>query len=169
MKVAKIGMFIALAMALSWAERFLFPVVIAPGFKIGLANIITIIVLVLYGVKSAFSVVIIRSLLSALLFAGFSSLPYSLFGGVAALLSMILISKVKGITFVGIAVTGAFFHNLGQVTVAAIIMSNIYIFTYLGVLGIASVVVGLFTGVISGICIKRFKKYEKGAEIWSIK
>ncbi len=157
MKVVKLGMFTALAMALAWIERFIPFVPVVPGMKIGLANIILIIVLELYGIGPAITVNVVRSLLSAMLFAGFASLPYSLCGGVCAVVVMWLLKKVKGVTLTGTAIGGAFAHNLAQISVACIIMQTHYIFTYLTFTGIASVFTGLFTGICAGISVKYLK------------
>ena len=165
MKLVKLALFTTLAMALSWAEKFIILIGVIPGFKIGLANIITIIVFKLYGLKSAFVVVFVRCLLSAFMYGGITSFPYSFFGGMTALITMYFVTKIPGVTFTGMAITGAFFHNLAQVTVAVIIMNNIYIYSYMGVLGLVSVVVGTFTGIASQLIVKQINSgrmyYEK--------
>ncbi len=165
MKLVKLALFTTLAMALSWAEKFILPAQFIPGFKIGFANIITIIVLMLYGIKSAYVVVFVRCILSAFLYGGITSFPYSFFGGVASLTAMYFVAKIPKITYTGMAITGAFFHNLAQVTVAVVIMNNVYIYSYMGVLGLVSVVVGAFTGIVARLIVKRIKSggmyYEK--------
>ena len=157
MKLVKLALFTTLAMALSWAEKFVLPVGFIPGFKIGLANIITIIVYKLFDVKSAYIVVFVRCILSSFLYGGITSLPYSLFGGICALTVMYLIDKIPGVTYTCMAIAGAFFHNLAQVTVAVIIMNNFYIYSYMGILGIVSVVVGTFTGITARLVVKQIK------------
>ncbi len=156
-KYVKLGMFTALAMALSWIERFIPFVPVAPGMKIGLANIILMLVLELYGVKSALTVNVIRSLLSAALFGGIMSLPYSLSGGICAVMVMWIIKKLKGTSLTGVAIGGAFAHNIAQITVACIIMQTYYIFTYLPVLGATAIVTGMFTGVCARLCVNSLK------------
>ena len=54
-RLATNGIFIALALILSWLERFI-PIELiipVPGIKLGLANIVTIVALILLDVKSA--------------------------------------------------------------------------------------------------------------------
>ena len=157
-RYVKMGMFTALALALSWAERFLPVGGIVPGGKLGLANIVTIIILNIYGFRPALMVTAVRCVLAAALYGGIMSLPYSLGGGIAALCVMYGLSQLRKISCVGIAVGGAFAHNLAQVCVACIIMNNKYILSYFGVLGFVSVAAGIFTGICSGLCLSRLKK-----------
>lgn len=158
MKFIKLGMFTALAMALSWAERFIpfLPGVL--GAKIGFANIILILVLEFYGVGSALTVNVVRCVLGAALYGGIMSLPYSLCGGLSAVAVMYMLKKVKGISFTGMAVGGAFVHNVAQIAVACLIMRTHYIFTYLPFLGIVSVITGIFIGICSGMCADMLRK-----------
>jgi len=157
-KFVKLGMFTALAMALSWAERFIPFLPGVPGAKIGFANIILILVLEFYGVKEALGVNVLRCVLGAALYGGIMSLPYSLGGGVCAVAVMWLLKKIKGVSLTGVAVGGAFVHNTAQITVACLIMRTHYIFTYLPFLGFLSVVTGIFTGICAGMCAELLKK-----------
>lgn len=160
-KFVKLGMFTALAMALSWIERFIPFVPAVPGIKIGLANIILMLVLELYGVKSALTVNVLRSLLSALLFGGFMSLPYSMAGGICSVTVMWLLKKVRSTSLTGVAIGGAFAHNFSQITVACFIMQTPYIFTYLPVLGITAVLTGMFTGICARLCVNILHAFTK--------
>ena len=90
-RVALYGLLIALAFVLSYIET-LFPVYLgAPGVKLGLANVIVIIMLYFMDAKSAFFVSLIRVLLSGLLFAGFAG--FVLIGG--GVIAVVLIVKRK--------------------------------------------------------------------------
>ena len=157
-KIVKLGMFTALAMALQWAETLIPVGFSVPGGKLGLANIITMTVLRLYGGASALAVTVIRCLIAGLLYGGAMSLPYSLSGGVFALAAMTLILKLKGVSLTGAAIAGAFAHNLGQVLVSCLIMQNIYIINYLWVLGFISVGAGAFTGICASLCLEKITK-----------
>ena len=61
-RLATNGIFIALALILSWLERFI-PIELiipVPGIKLGLANIVTIVALILLDVKSAVIITVLR-------------------------------------------------------------------------------------------------------------
>ena len=82
LRVAYMGMFLALAMIVSYVE-ILIPIVPAvPGIKIGLANAFILIILYHMGAKEAWIVNILRVVLTALLFTNFYALAYSLAGAI---------------------------------------------------------------------------------------
>ena len=85
-KIPYYGLFAALAILMGYVE-FMIPVPVPiPGVKLGLANVIVIIMLYFMDAKSAFFVSLIRVLLSGLLFAGFALLSLGIERGVAALI-----------------------------------------------------------------------------------
>ena len=82
------AMLTALALALSWVERFL-PLSLLiplPGIKLGLANIVTLFALYALGPAQALLILLCRCTLGALFAGNLNALIYSLFGGVAAML-----------------------------------------------------------------------------------
>ena len=84
-KIPYYGLFAALAILMGYVE-FMIPVPVPiPGVKLGLANVIVIIMLYFMDAKSAFFVSLIRVLLSGLLFAGFAGMLYSMARGIMQL------------------------------------------------------------------------------------
>lgn len=139
---------ISLALVLSYIERFipLQMVVGLPGVKLGLANIVTLMALYFLGVKSAFTILVLRCFLGSFFGGGLSSLAFSLTGGVCALLIMTLIRKVKLFSVYGVSVLGAAAHNIGQIAVAMVFMKSVYVAGYLPYLLVVSIFTGLATG-----------------------
>ena len=91
-RVALYGLLIALAFVLSYVET-LFPVYLgAPGVKLGLANLVTVIALYGLGVKEAFAINVVRVLLSGFTFGNMSSI---LFGMAGAVLSASLSALIE--------------------------------------------------------------------------
>ena len=86
--VAVTGVFIALAMVFSYIETFIPINLGVPGVKLGLANIVTIVVLHKLGVGRAVLVSLIRIVLSAMLFGNITVMLYSLAGAMVSLLVM---------------------------------------------------------------------------------
>ena len=70
----------------------------------------------------------------------------SLCGGVLSVLMMYLVMKLKSVGYVGIGVSGAFMHNLGQILVA-FAFTDSTVFAYFSVLGLASVATGMVTAL----------------------
>lgn len=139
---------IALAMALSYTERFipLQMIVPLPGVKLGLANIVTLIALYLMGPKAAFAILIPRCIFGAVFGGGITGLMFSLTGGILAMLTMTLAKKVPVFSIYGVSILGAAAHNVGQILAAMVLMNSSYIGAYLSYL----LVVALFTGFATG-------------------
>ena len=146
-KLAFCGVLTALALGLSYAERFfplqlIFPL---PGIKLGLANVVTLVALCLLGKSYAFSVLTARCLLGAV-FGNLAGLVFSLAVGLLALLVMCFAVKIKGLSLYGASVLGAAAHNIGQILVAMVVMGSVYVAAYLPWLLVVSVLTGLLTG-----------------------
>ena len=144
------AMLVALALALSYLESF-FPlslVIPLPGVKLGLANIITLVVLWKYSTKDAFFVLLVRILLATLFFGQAISLLYSLSGGLLCLLAMVFVQRLLHGHYLFLAsMTGAVFHNLGQIGVAFLLTSVPAVLVYLPFLLLSGLVTGLFIGL----------------------
>ncbi len=84
--IAQLGMFIAVAMVFSYIESFIRIDIAVPGIKIGLANIVTIVVLCKLGLADAVLVSALRIFLSSLLFGNFTVMIYSLAGAAVSML-----------------------------------------------------------------------------------
>jgi heptaprenyl diphosphate synthase len=159
-KLTFISLLVAQALVLYIIEGMLPVPFIAPGAKLGLSNIITVVCLYLFSFKDAFVVILLRIILSTLFGGSLSSLMYSLSGGILSLISMYLIKRFgkDKISIIGVSITGAFFHNIGQVLMAAIIIKNINIVMYLPVLSIAGLGTGFFVGITSRYLMSYVKK-----------
>lgn len=148
------GVFIALAMVLSYLES-LVPISFAiPGIKLGLANIVTIIALVKIGLKPAIIISVGRVLLSGLLFGNPATIMYSMAGALLSIAVMFIVRKLKLLAITGTSVCGAVAHNLGQLIVAAIVIENTKIFYYMAVLSVSGIIAGVLIGLLAGIIIK---------------
>ena len=157
-KTAYFGVYIALALILSYVEA-LIPISFGvPGVKIGLANLI--IVIVLYKSKSvadAFIISIIRIILSGFMFGNMFAIIYSLAGGILSLLVMIFLKNKGSFSLVGVSIAGGVFHNIGQLIVAMIVVETYKISFYLPVLLITGLITGALIGIIAGEVLKRIK------------
>ena len=155
-----ISVLVAQGMILSFIETMLPIPFIAPGAKLGLANIVTLSAIYLLTFKQAAAVVLLRVVLTAVTFGSLSSFLYSLSGGVLSLLIMAGILKVfKGeISLMGVSVAGAVAHNIGQLVVATIMIHNVLIFTYLPILLIVAIPTGIFVGIVARILINYLEK-----------
>lgn len=152
---AMCGVFIALAMILSYLENLIPIYFVVPGIRLGLANIVTIIALTELGLKSAIIVSLGRIVLSGILFGNVTVIIYSLAGATLSLLVMCIVRKIKVFTLTGVSICGAVAHNFGQIIVAVIVLNNINIMYYMLVLTVTGAVAGTAIGILTGIILKK--------------
>lgn len=153
------SLFISLAVVLGFVESMIPTPLLIAGAKLGLANIITVSTIKLLNRKQALVILLVRVVLSASLFSGFSGFLYSITGGLLAFLGMSLMIdlKLKDVTLVGVSVVGATLHNLGQVLVASILFSNLAIMSYLPMLMMTGIITGIFIGLIANVITVRLQ------------
>lgn len=158
-RLTLISVLIAVAMILSYIESMIPAFVAVPGVKIGLSNIATVFALYGLGWPYAICVSFVRVCLSALLFGNVESLFISFVGAFFALTGMILISKTKLFSTVGVSVVGGVLHNIGQVIAACILLKTAALITYVIPLLISGTIAGVVIGIIAGNLVERVKKY----------
>ena len=125
-QVAMCAMLTALALGLSTLEN-LFPVTLfipLPGVKLGLANIVTVFALYQLGAAPALCILVARCLLGSLFAGNASALLFSLLGGTLAMLVMLALSRLPGLSVYGVSIGGAAGHNIGQMAAALITLGN---------------------------------------------
>lgn len=158
--VAKIGIFVALAMVFSYIEvliPFNFGI---PGVKLGIANIVVVTALYQLKAKEVFMISLVRIFLMGVLFGNGVSLIYSLAGGILSLSVMLICKKTNLFSVIGVSVAGGVSHNIGQILAAAFVIHNSSIFYYLAVLGIAGIITGLLIGFLSEHIISAMKQID---------
>lgn len=148
-KMVILSVLVSQALVLYIIERMIPVPVPFPGVKLGLANIISLFTIIIFGWKEALLVVFLRTLLGSFFGGGISAFAYSIAGGVLSTLAMaILYRYFKGIfSIVAISVVGAVFHNIGQILIASIVVSTANLFFYLPILLISGVITGIFIGL----------------------
>ena len=164
----RIAVLSAYALALHGFETLL-PTPI-PWLRMGLANIITLVALVLYGFRTAMTVTMIRIILASIFTGTFlgPSFILSFGGGVTSTAAMGLVNLAVRNVFgpIGLSLIGAFFHNAAQLTLAYFLFIQRIEAMY--IIGPVIVLIGTLTGVangaVSGLLIKNLLKKE-GAKI----
>lgn len=157
-KTANIGIAIALALIVSYVEMLIPFNFGIPGIKLGLTNVVIIIMLYLFGWKSAFLVSVSRIFLAGFLFGNMSMILYSLAGGVLSLAVMTIMKNLKGFSVIGVSILGGITHNIGQIVVAILVVENVKMVYYLPVLLISGLITGMLIGVVAKEMISRLFK-----------
>lgn len=161
-QITTMGMLVALAMVLGFVET-LIPINLGiPGMKLGLANIVVVIALFLFDVKTAVVVSILRIILIAMTFGNMSMMFYSIAGASLSFLSMITVSKIKSFSLISVSIIGGIMHNVGQIICAAFVVRTNGVFTYLPVLIIAGLVSGALIGIVAGLILVRLTNVKIG-------
>ena len=145
-----ITMLAAQAVVISLIERLITPpFAFAPGAKLGLGNLISLIAIFTLPTKDSLKVVGLRLLIATFLGGTFSTFLYSFAGVILSYLGMLASKQLgpKRVSPIGISILGGMLHNLGQLLVFASIARSFYVLNYLPVLSITGILSGLLVGL----------------------
>ena len=157
-RIAADGLFLALALVVSYIEVLIPIPVGVPGVKIGLANAVIMVLLFFTTWQRTLLISVVRILLAGFLFGNPMTIVYSLAGGILSLFVMVILRKIRRFSVVGISVGGGVAHNIGQLSVAVLLMENARIYYYVPVLLITGTIAGIAIGVLTGILIRKLPK-----------
>lgn len=159
-KLTLLALFTTISLAVFAIESAIPPLAPIPGIKLGLANIVSLVLLRHYRAGDAALVVAARILLSAFLFGHAMSLLYSLAGGLAALLVMAAFMALLQKKYVFLTgAMGGLAHNIGQIAVAAAVTAGPAVLSYLPFLILSGILTGLFTGLCAHFTGKRLASH----------
>lgn len=148
-KTVTLGFLLALSMILSYIESVLPLSIGIPGIKLGLPNLIVVILLYLYGEKEALAVNILRIVLSGFMFGNLFAILYALAGALFSFSVMFIMKKINVFSIAGVSIGGGVFHNIGQLIVAMFVVETYAPIFYLPVLLAAGVATGFIIGLVS--------------------
>ena len=146
-KVSILGVMTALGIVLGWLESCVPITLWIPGVKLGIANLVALLVLYRFSLKDAAAVSVLRVLISSILFGNLAIGIYSLAGAMLSLAVMAILKKKTGLSVAGVSAAGGVAHNLGQILTAWIMMGTAAIFYYLPVLIVSGVIAGVLVGL----------------------
>ncbi len=156
-KTAYLGMFLALALISSYIESLIPFHFGVPGIKLGLANVIVVVMLYGMGAREALLLSILRILLAGFLFGNPFSIIYSLSGGILSYFVMLLLKNTQKFHVISVSTAGGIFHNLGQLLVASAVVENYNLFYYAPVLLVSGFITGFLIGNVAQEVIFRLK------------
>ena len=140
----------------------LFPPMLIPGAKMGLANIFSFAALIIYSPWEAFIVVALRTGLGAVYAGNVSALLYSFTGGVVsmAVASVLTYTVYPKISIAAISVASAVAHNITQNVVFVFLTGSTLTFGYMPYL----VLLGVLSGaIVGGVTMLVFRGVPKNA------
>lgn len=151
-RVAIAAMMVALAMMFSYIEVLIPISVGVPGVKPGLANMVVLLGVYVMPAGDVLVVLLSRILLSGFLFGNLSSVLYSLAAGLVSFTVMLLLSRARHLSIIGVSAFSGVCHNLTQLLVAMIIVNNKTLLYYTPVLLIFGAGFGTLVGVVAQSC-----------------
>ena len=155
-KITLLGVLTAGAIIIGIIESFI-PSIGIPGVKLGLANIIILVILYEIGVWEAIAVDLSRVFLVGVLRGPLFSMGFlmSLAGAVLSLAIMIIFRLVvKKFSVVGVSVIGSIFHVTGQILIAMLFLGTVYVVYYLPFIAVSAIITGVFVGITALLIIK---------------
>ena len=140
-------LFLSISLIMFVIENQITLPIVVPGFKIGISNVVTLVMLRLWDKKKTFAALILRIVISTIICANVTVLFYSLCGGVLSYFVMLLFKDIKSVP--ALSVLGAVGHNTGQTFAAAFMLRSLSVFAYFPVLTALGCGAGLFTGLVA--------------------
>lgn len=158
-KLVLTGILFAFALVLSYLENSLPPIAIPiPGVKLGLSNIVVMFSLFFVGKTQAISIVFLKAIF---VFAtrAFTASILSLCGGILSVLVMIILMIIfkEKVSYLILSISGAIFHNLGQILAISLLYSTMSFWAYIPILIISGVIAGSITSVLLKLLLPAFK------------
>lgn len=149
-KIVYLSLLAALAIVLHMVESSI-PLPLPLGVKLGFANIISLVVIQIYGTKEMYIVNFFRVMISGLLTGTLMSHPFFISCGGVLLSSLILalLKRYTSLPIVSLSIFAAIGHNIGQIAVVSFFLTSIAMVPYLFILFASSIPTGIFTGLIS--------------------
>ncbi len=159
-KLTKLSLFTGIALILYYIESLLPPFFPIPGAKLGLANIVTLLLMEFYPAKDALLVLLIRILVVSLLFGQMLSFLFSFVGGILSILIIVIIKRIlTHNSSILLGCFGGLFHNLGQFMVALFLVKSSAVILMLPQLIILGIVTGFGTGLISSFLLPYLRPF----------
>ncbi len=147
---------LSLALMLFFVELQLPLIAAIPGCKLGLANIVTVVSLVIFRAREAFLLLILRIVIASIFSGNLPSLLFSLVGGLLALFAgFILLRTFPRLPLVWLSIKGAVCHNAGQLIAAAFWLGTLDVFYYAPVLVSLALVTGVAIGFLAQEIMRR--------------
>ncbi len=130
-----------------------------PGVKLGLANVITLIAMLLLGRREAGLILAVRIVMGSVFAGGVSAFLFSISGGVLAYAVMcITVTRFPRKMLWVVSALAAVAHNLGQLLAAIAVTKTAALMVYAPVLLASGIITGVFTGLVAMYLVRRLDK-----------
>lgn len=156
-RMTTVAMLIALGVLFHMVESLIPLPFIIPGFRLGLANIIGLITLYMFGVRTMITInmmrVLFASLLRGTLFG--SGFWLAICGIILSMIASIITYKKTPMSIYGVSIAGSVFHSIGQVIVITWLYQQFFMQMILPVLILLGIPTGILIAWISKESLQR--------------
>ncbi len=155
--LCEFSIYTSLAFIFSYLESLIPLPLPFPGMKLGLANLVILIVLYHKNYRYALGLSMLRNLLNAFTFGSLFSLVYSTAGSLLSLSVMALTLRLtkKRLSILSVSALGGIFHNLGQLLSASFFVGFQSVLWYTPILYFSGLFTGILIGWLAGQVIRR--------------
>lgn len=163
-KLIYISLLVAQGVVIGLLENMIpYPFAFAPGAKLGLPNLITIIAVFTMRKRESFLLVWMRLMLTTLLGGTLSTFLYSMSGAMLSYAGMLLMKKMgpKRVSIIGISAAGGFLHNVGQLITASVIAQTWTVMLYLPILSFLGILSGIAIGIAANYLMRHVRTIQK--------
>ncbi len=150
-------LFIAISIVLSIFEMMIPINFVIPGIKLGLGNLLLVILLDYYNFNDLLIFQLVKISITTFILGLFSTYLFSLSGGMLALVMMYSTKKIfkSKITTYTVSMIGAISHNIGQIIFAIFALKAFELIGYIPFL----VIFGSVTGFMLAFIIEKIKPF----------
>ena len=161
-KLTTLAMLTAISMIVFLIEAQIPLPFAVPGVKLGIANVITLFALWMYGWKEAGAVLIVRIILGNIIVGNVMGMLYSLAGGLLCWIVMSLMKPHMNRNQIWImSVFGAIAHNAGQLLASIWVLKTPGLWVYAPILAVSGLITGVFTGLAAMYLIRALRKLRR--------
>lgn len=155
LRITRLAVLLALSVVISYFESFI-PIPI-PGVKLGIANVINLLVLYLYSIPEFVLIGLLRVLIVGLIRGSLISFLFSFTGYALSTIVVIIFYLCKKGSIFGLSIASAISHSLGQIIVCMIIYKASIFVNYLPFLLITSIISGTLVALLASVVLSRLK------------
>ena len=158
-KLALTGILLSLSLIIGTIENYLPPIIPGlPFVKIGFSNVVITFSLLTCGLMPTLIIGITKSILVPLFVGNPMMIAFSLSATLVCILVSYALLKTKKVAIITVGIISAITHNLIQLCVASLIMTDSSVFGFLPYLIITGFLAGLVTGLITYLVVKYLPK-----------
>lgn len=169
-RTAQLGLLLSVAAVLHVVEAQL-PSLPLPGARLGLANLISVLVIYAWGWREALLVAVLRQVLGGLFTGAFLGPPFwfGLVGGVLSVLVMgsAVVASRGRLSTIAVSMLGAIAHNMGQLMVAYTLIRQPAVIAYWPFLLLLALPSGAVVGYLAGVLMPLLRE-DQWDEAWRV-